>query len=829
MAGRYLSFQIQSIFFMRKFTLNIFIAATLLVTSAVNAQSAFSLLRTNPHPKKNTSVPEYQRVKIWFDGKSPVELAKSGIDLSEGDYRKNVWYVSDLDMHMITKVRNAGFRVDVIIEDVKAFYKNRNETSRRNPETPNTQTVSCGITSPSYPMPAHFHHGSMDGFYTYVELQEILDSMALLYPNLITTKAPIDATQSIEGNDIFYLKISDNPTIDEAEPEVLYTALHHAREPESITQLIYYMWYLLENYSTDQEIQKLVDNTEMFFVPCLNPDGYMYNEFTDPNGGGMWRKNRRDNLDGEFGVDLNRNYGYNWGFDDTGSSPFTSEETYRGTSAFSEPETQALRNFINTRQFKFALNYHTYGNHLVIPWGYQTMLTPDSQSFDFYGHAIARYNNYHVGTGIVTVGYVTNGGSDDWMYGEQVSKGKIFSMTPEVGDAFDGFWPDPSRIDFLSESNVYANLTMAKLAGRYGELSYDAPRYNSNISSTFPFVFHALGLDTSGSFMVSLTPVSSNIISVGNPVVFTTPSLLLDYPALISFTLDAGITPGDMIQYAVTLSNGWYTTVDTVTQYFGTPTIALNDNGSDISNWNSFGSWDVTPEDYVSGPTSITDSPFNTYQPNENSSLTLASPVSLIGAVDAVMTFSAKWDIERGFDFVQVSASADGGSTWNPLCGKYTVAGSNFQVPGEPLYDGTKREWVNEEMNLNDYLGQNIQIRFSLMSDNFSEFDGFYFDDLKIEYLDSTGVGIQTAASDLFLSQPVPNPSTNIASMHYYNVAQGAEMLIYDVYGQLVWKKNISGSGKVEIPTGDFSKGMYSCFVQLPDGSVSKAKKLIKN
>jgi murein tripeptide amidase MpaA len=97
---------------------------------------------------------------------------------------------------------------------------------------------------------------------------------------------------------------------------------------------MYYMWYLLENYGTDPEATYLVDNREMYFVPCFNPDGYEYNRQTDPNGGGMWRKNRRNN-GGSYGVDLNRNFGYMWGYDDLGSSPIPSSETYRGPSAFS--------------------------------------------------------------------------------------------------------------------------------------------------------------------------------------------------------------------------------------------------------------------------------------------------------------------------------------------------------------------------------------------------------------------------------------------------------------------------------------------------------------
>jgi len=164
-----------------------------------------------------------------------------------------------------------------------------------------------------------------------------LDEMTNLYPNLISAKYTIGNTQTIEGRDVYAIKISDNPGINEDEPEVLYTALIHAREPAAMQQLIWYMWYLLENYGTNDEITYLVDNLEMYFVPVVNPDGYEYNHSTDPNGGGMWRKNKRDNNGGGFseyndGVDLNRNFGYNWGYDDSGSSPDPTSQTYRGTA-----------------------------------------------------------------------------------------------------------------------------------------------------------------------------------------------------------------------------------------------------------------------------------------------------------------------------------------------------------------------------------------------------------------------------------------------------------------------------------------------------------------
>ena len=105
-----------------------------------------------------------------------------------------------------------------------------------------------------------------------------------------------------EGRSLYWLKISNNPNVNQSKPQVLYTAIHHAREPESLVELVYYMWYLLENYNTNAEIKYLVDNLEMYFVPCVNPDGYIYNYTTNPNGGGLWRKNRRNNGDGTYGV-----------------------------------------------------------------------------------------------------------------------------------------------------------------------------------------------------------------------------------------------------------------------------------------------------------------------------------------------------------------------------------------------------------------------------------------------------------------------------------------------------------------------------------------------
>lgn len=769
---------------------------------------------------------KYKKVKIWFDGKSTMLLAKAGVDLLEGEYKKGVWFVSDFSEKEIEKIQQAGFRTEILIDDVQKFYRERAQKAEHSVER--SSAVSCGTQGPTYTTPSHFYLGEMGGYFSYDQMLDILDSMALLYPNLVTVRQPIDPTNSIEGNPIYCVKISDNANVDETEPEILYTAVHHAREAESLSQLIYYMWYLLENYSTDTQIQALVDNTEMYFVPCLNPDGYMYNQLIEPNGGGMWRKNRRDNLDGEFGVDLNRNYDYFWGFDDTGSAPNTDGETYRGTGPFSEPETQAISNFSIARDFKFALNYHTYGNHLVQPYGYLPDLMPeDSTAYSIYGNSIAKENHYHVGTPNQTVNYVTNGSSDDWMYGEQSTKAKIYAWTPEVGFGTDGFWPAPNRIIPLANDNIYANLMLPKLATKYAQVSHHERLDVGQLGNYFAFDFHVIGMDTTGNFTVSLIPVSSNVISVGSPIVYSNVTTLQQSHDSIAFNLSPMIANGDQIVYVVQCDNGLFVESDTIRQTYGIPQPIIIDDCSNLSNWSVGTNWNTTTEDYTSAGTSITDSPFSTYQSNDFNEIILLNNVDLTGVVNASLSFDAKWETEVGFDYVQLAASADNGATWTNLCGRYTKPSTEQSILGEPAYEGVQATWVRETVSLNDFIGQNIKLRFRLVSDGFLEYDGFYFDDITIETM-SSGTGVPSSSASIFISQAYPNPATEKAEVNYNMTKAGDRFVVYNTFGQIVFEKEIQNTnGTIIIPTTDLSSGMYTYCVLQNAGGRSKVGKFM--
>jgi len=314
---------------------------------------------------------EYSRAKVFLYNNSIQELAELGVEVDHGEHMPHRWLTTDFSSEELDRIRAAGFELEILIEDVVAYYQDPNrgnelEVKSRVNECSNEEIDS--FTQYPYTTPVNYQEGSMQGYYLYEEMLATVDEMRAKFPNLITERTAIGNHITNDGNRIFYLKISDNPDVEENEPEVFYNAVHHAREPNSMSQLIFYMWYLLENYETDDYVRFLVDHTQMYFVPCVNPDGYIKNQTENPNGGGLWRKNTwRNEFNEVKGVDLNRNYGYFWGFDNQGSSPNEGSQTYRGESAFSEVETQAIRDLCLAHDFKLALNYHTFGNLLIHP------------------------------------------------------------------------------------------------------------------------------------------------------------------------------------------------------------------------------------------------------------------------------------------------------------------------------------------------------------------------------------------------------------------------------------------------------------------------------
>jgi hypothetical protein len=276
---------------------------------------------------------------------------------------------------------------------------------------------------------------------------------------------------SYEGRAIWAVKISDNVATDENEPEVLFVGLHHAREHLTVEQTLYLMNQLVNGYNTnDPRIVNIVNTREMYIVFNLNPDGGEYDIATGSYR--SWRKNRQPNSGSSFvGTDLNRNYGYRWGCCG-GSSGSTSSETYRGPSAFSAPETQRIRDFINSRvvggvqQIKTSITFHTYGELVLWPYGYtftdvpSDMTVDDHNVFVAIGQTMAASNGYTPQQSSDL--YITDGTYDDWAYGVHKIFAYTFEMFPVGSNP--GFYPPDEQIGPQTSRNREAILYITEQA-----------------------------------------------------------------------------------------------------------------------------------------------------------------------------------------------------------------------------------------------------------------------------------------------------------------------------------------------------------------------------
>jgi len=781
-----------------------------------------------------TSVKEtpimYHRARIYYDGpKGILLLANQGLAVDHGKHKFGVYIESDFSENDIQKAKMLGMKVEIQIEDVKKFYVEQNKGIDKS--TPSEKNASCsGSSSVSYPVPANYNHGSMGGFLTLTELYQELDDMAALYPNLISVKAPVSTFLTHENRPLYWMRMSDNPNSDEAEPEVLYTAIHHAREPEAMQQLVYYMWYMLENYATNAEVQGILDNTELYFIPMINPDGYQHNVNNDPNGGGMHRKNKRNVGSSNPGVDNNRNYDYIdgsgsiWGTSGVSSDP--NNDTYPGTGPFTEPENQAIKWFVENHSIKLALNNHTYGDLLLYPYGYaNNILTPDNSTYVAISSMMVAANGF---SNILSSGlYPAAGDSDDFMYGETSTHDKIFAFTPEIGGT--GFWPAVNQIDPIAEGMVYLNLTAAHLVTNYAVSNDLTAAIIPDLSGSFYYDIQRLGLEDPANFTVSIIPITSNILAVGGANSHNSMALLQQDNDSISYTLDPAIAAGDLLTYVISVDNGQFLSNDTVTKTYGQSQVIFSDAANSLTNWTVSQTWNTTTSAYYSASSSITDSPNGNYSHNINKSITLTSGVDLNNAVAATLSFYGKWEIEAGYDYVQLEISTNGGGSWIPQCGNYTKAGSSNQAQGEPLYDGFQTTWVKEEISLSDYLGENILARFTIVSDGGVREDGFYFDDFEVNVVYGPQGLEELTENGLYISQNIPNPANETTSINYVlpQTKDNAYLNITNGMGQIIDRVLLSNTSQnVEFSTSALSQGVYYYYIE-NNGQRSLTKKMI--
>jgi hypothetical protein len=304
--------------------------------------------------------------------------------------------------------------------------------------------------------------GGINGAYhSTLELETDLRILERDHPGLASVRA---IGETLEKRPIYALKISDHVLEDEGEPAALFVGCHHAREWISVEVPFLFGKYLLENYELSPEVRALVDSSEIWIVPIVNPDGLEYSIHVYR----YWRKNRRANADGTYGVDINRNYGYAWGLDDIGSSGSPGSDVYRGTGPFSEPETAAIRDLFTAHDFRAMISFHSFAQDILSPWGFTTEPAPGDAELNAVAAAMAgliagvRGTAYSYGQGSRLL-YLTNGDMVDWTYSLGGAPSYTIEVSPVDVDR-GGFFNDESAIATIFEDNLPAMLYLTRYA-----------------------------------------------------------------------------------------------------------------------------------------------------------------------------------------------------------------------------------------------------------------------------------------------------------------------------------------------------------------------------
>lgn len=519
-------------------------------------------------------------------------------------------------------------------------------------------------------------------YHTVAEATAEMAAYAAAHPTI----AKLDTIgTSLQGSPIVGIKISDNVAVDEAEPEVLIVGCHHARELMSVEVPLYVMRRLLDGASSDPVLASLVQGREIWIVPVVNPDGHAWVEgHSGGQSSGWWRKNRRPNADGSVGVDLNRNYSHLWGFDDVGSSPTPSSETYRGTGPFSEPETAAIRDFMAVRHFTTSLSFHSYGDLVIYPWGYASLDTPDHPVFRALGDSMAVQNGYRAGNPKSNAIYITNGDMDDWVYGDTATKPKLFGYTFELNTADQGgFAPNDALIVPTCELNWGPVLTLLRFS--------DAPR-------------RVLGPPRPAAF--AITPaVSAARLSWRYP----TPD-----PANLAVRHDV--------------------------KRIASLTEILDGAEGGVADWDTLRfEWSATRS--ASGARSYWSGSGN----DRVSVLSAQNAIDVAGGDSLVV--SAFWDLENAYDYWYAEASSDGGETWTSLSGDRTTnldpTGAN---EGNGITGTSGGVFLRAGFNLASFAGTQTLVRFRCVTDATIPGEGLYLDGLS-PVVHAAGVSVTDTGS----------------------------------------------------------------------------------
>ncbi len=697
----------------------------------------------------NQPEPVVTQARVEFDSMDEWHAFRGieGLDIMRSKPGVGVTLVTDLAQ--IEELRGLGYDVTVEIADMKAHYR------------------------------TYAPREDFGDYYTNSEMLDFLDALHAAYPSITTARDSVGT--SCEGRALWVMKISDNPDVNETEPEVFFDGLHHAREVVTPAVIAYYMTWLCENYGTDGEATFLVDNREIWFMPIVNPDGFIYNEMG--GWGSMWRKNRRDNAGSScYGVDPNRNYDYMWGYSGTSSDPCS--DVYKGTSPHSEPEIQAYTDFVSAHEFVTNITFHSVAAMILLPWGYDhNYHTADDALFRDMCDDMAQYNGYQVGQAGEIL-YDCAGTTCDWFYGVEGG----LSVCVEVSGS--GFWPSDSELPGLQAENLWPQQYMTRVAGSYLALrdNYTLAGGNGDQNPDPGETLDLTVIIDNQGVAVGASNVSITLSTDDPYVQLNDVSSALGAIAArgyadnsadpFSFTLDPSTPDGHGLVVKIEIVADDFQGEEEIVWMVGSPTLLFSDNmESGTGNWvENDGYWGLTSAHFHSASYSYTDSPGGNYGDYRNTWIELSDPIDFSSALAAELRFWQKVDTEENWDFCYVEASTDGGATW-------------LQI-GEKFHGDWP--WAQIVLPLDDFVGTaNFKVRFRFNSDAYVTEDGWYVDDVEI-YGPPTGNAAPSAPA---LTSP-PEGGTVSSSTPTLTVANASDPDPGDVltYGFIVYSDELCTS-----------------------------------
>lgn len=697
--------------------------------------------------------------------------------------------ISQSDLQRLKATR---YKYTVVVPDISVYLDSVNKLYFKSLESSNNQgrvaiQQAGGLINDIIATPSAFQvKATFAGYYRFSEMEIAIDALVAAYPT-IAKKTSIGKTAG--NRDLWVVKISDNIAgdDDDAEPDCFFMGLQHAREAVTGASMIFFMQYLCEQYSINSKIKELVDNREIYILPCFNPDGWEYNyTSTTGAGGGSWRKNRDANSDGTtFGTDLNRNWGVDWGNCSTpilgtasscGTSTMSSD-TYYGTGPFSELETQALRAFAKTKRFKTAFDQHAYGPYYSIPPGrislHNTpttdMSTKDSNFYMALPALMGKYNGMRTANSFDALGYEVAGGFKDWMLnGENgvATKDTVWGLTGEGGagngntafGSMSSFWAPASEIINLCKGICYQNLQLAYAAGSYIEIEDASDIVLTAKTGSVSFRATRLGIGNS-PVTVSLLPLEN--MTSGGSTVISSMSYYQTVTSSISYVLPDAITNGQRVRFIWKVETDGITYYDTVTKFLNPTPVFYDDmEGAITTNWSTATSgvgaspFPSPNNNYANGTWVFTTGGFNAskalsesasgtnYTATTRGIVLCKTMFSLSDATAAYLTFWTRHRMENFRDKVQVQISTNG-TSWTAIEGLTTVqepgTTDGSTINGQPALTGIKDTWTQERFDLDAFRGSGaVQLRFVFTSDNdastfkYEKDEGIFIDNVRI-------------------------------------------------------------------------------------------------